>query len=170
MWHCAQQTPRFCATELGLTWEPVWSLRGTCEKHSYYPKLGRCSSQELQQRSALRCHRAPPQSLPIPKHYPHEPALVLVHSDTFEHGYFWVRHLEACEIHTSLGLLSSHHKIAAIAHSGGEAPRAHPTPSATSTHRPRLPVVPLKPFPLPPCTVIFDLCQAQAPSAKASLF
>lgn len=115
-----------------------------------------------------------PKSLPVPKHYPHEPALVLlVHSDTFEHGYLWVRHPEACEIHASFGLLSSHHKIAAIARSGGKALRAHPTPAGTSKHKPLLPCSPSScTLCLSPCTLAFGLHQAQGPQtpAKASLF
>lgn len=53
-----------------LKYSQVWSLRGTCQKHSYHPKLGRGSCWELQQRSALRCCRAPPQIPACPKALP----------------------------------------------------------------------------------------------------
>lgn len=135
------------------------------------PSLAETAPWEQQERNALRCYRGPPQILACPKALPHKPPLVvLVHSDTLEHGYLWVRHPEACKIHASLGLLSSHHKIAAITCSEWKAPCAHPTPSK---HKPRLPCSPSShTLCLSPCTVIFGLYQAQGSQtpAKTSLF
>lgn len=175
-WHCAH-----CVTELGLTWAQIhWNTpkSGPSEvpvkSTATTPSLAEAAAGSYSREVRWDVAEHLPKSLPVPKHYPHEPALVLlVHSDTFEHSYLWVSHPEACETHASLGLLSSQHRIAAIARSGGKAPRAHPTPAGTSTHRPRPPCSPWShTLCLSPCTVIFALCQAQGPQApaKASLF
>lgn len=177
---CAPQTPRFCVTGLGLTWVQIyWTHPKTgpseiaVKSTSTTPSLAEAAPWDGRE-VRWDVIRHLPKSLPVPKHYTHEPALVLlVHSDTFEHGYRWVRHPEACETHASLGLLSSHHKIAAIARSGGKAQRAHPTPAGTSKHEPRLPCSPSShALCLSPCSVAFGLYQAQGPQtpARASLF
>lgn len=150
-------TPQFCVTELGLTWAQIyWNTpkSGPTEvpvkSTATTPSLAEAAPQELRQRSALRCRRAPPQIPACPKALP--PPACTGSSGTFWHLWAW---LSLGQTPWSLWntrrpwvakLTSQNSCYRSLCREGSTCP-SHPSWNIQAQGM--TPVFPLKPYPLP---------------------